>query len=26
VTRGDHLDSVHDGHRHALHEGHWDEH
>jgi hypothetical protein len=26
VTRGDHLDYVHDGHRHALHEGHWDEH
>jgi hypothetical protein len=26
VQHGDHLDYVHDGHRHAAHEGHWDEH
>ncbi len=26
VPHGDHVDYVHDGHRHAPHEGHWDEH
>jgi hypothetical protein len=26
VLHGDHLDYVHDGHRHAAHEGHYDEH
>ena len=26
VAHGDHLDYVHDGHRHAAHEGHYDEH
>ncbi|MEO7751858.1 MAG: metal ABC transporter permease [Terracoccus sp.] len=26
VTHGDHLDYVHDGHRHAPHQGHYDEH
>jgi hypothetical protein len=26
VLHGDHLDYVHDGHRHASHEGHYDEH
>ncbi len=26
LTHGDHVDYVHDGHRHAPHEGHWDEH
>lgn len=26
VQHGDHVDYVHDGHRHAAHEGHYDEH
>jgi hypothetical protein len=26
VPHGDHVDYVHDGHRHAAHEGHWDDH
>jgi hypothetical protein len=26
VLHGDHLDYVHDGHRHAAHGGHYDEH
>jgi hypothetical protein len=26
VPHGDHTDYVHDGHRHAAHEGHWDDH
>jgi hypothetical protein len=26
VQHGDHVDYVHDGHRHAEHEGHYDEH
>jgi zinc transport system permease protein len=26
VAHGDHVDYVHDGHRHAPHEGHYDEH
>ena len=26
VPHGDHVDYVHEGHRHAAHEGHWDEH
>ena len=26
IEHGDHVDYVHDGHRHALHEGHYDEH
>jgi hypothetical protein len=26
VQHEDHVDYVHDGHRHAAHEGHWDEH
>ena len=26
VQHGDHVDYVHDGHRHAGHEGHYDEH
>nr|WP_164737670.1 hypothetical protein [Streptomyces luteoverticillatus] len=26
VPHGDHVDYVHDGHRHARHEGHWDDH
>jgi hypothetical protein len=26
MQHGDHVDYVHDGHRHAAHEGHWDEH
>ena len=26
VPHGDHVDYVHDGHRHWFHEGHWDEH
>jgi hypothetical protein len=26
VSHGDHTDYVHDGHRHAAHNGHWDEH
>jgi hypothetical protein len=26
VQHGDHVDYVHDGHRHADHEGHYDEH
>jgi hypothetical protein len=26
ISHGDHTDFVHDGHRHAAHEGHWDEH
>jgi hypothetical protein len=26
VQHGDHVDYVHDGHRHASHEGHYDEH
>ncbi|MGA2306203.1 MAG: zinc transporter permease [Acidimicrobiales bacterium] len=26
VPHGDHVDYVHDGHRHASHEGHWDDH
>ena len=26
VAHGDHVDYIHDGHRHAAHEGHWDEH
>jgi zinc transport system permease protein len=26
VTHGDHVDYVHDGHLHAAHEGHYDEH
>jgi hypothetical protein len=26
VQHADHVDYVHDGHRHAAHEGHWDEH
>jgi hypothetical protein len=26
VPHGDHLDYVHDGHRHAAHDGHWDDH
>ena len=26
ITHGDHVDYVHDGHRHAAHEGHYDEH
>jgi hypothetical protein len=26
VEHGDHTDYVHDGHRHAAHDGHWDEH
>jgi hypothetical protein len=26
VPHGDHVDYVHDGHRHAAHDGHWDDH
>ena len=26
MPHGDHIDYLHDGHRHALHEGHYDEH
>ncbi len=26
VEHGDHVDYLHDGHRHAAHDGHWDEH
>lgn len=26
VPHGDHVDYVHDGHRHAEHQGHWDDH
>jgi hypothetical protein len=26
VPHQDHTDYVHDGHRHAAHEGHWDDH
>jgi hypothetical protein len=26
MSHGDHTDFIHDGHRHASHEGHWDEH
>jgi hypothetical protein len=26
VRHGDHTDYVHDGHRHAAHAGHWDDH
>jgi hypothetical protein len=26
VRHGDHVDYLHDGHRHAAHEGHWDDH
>jgi hypothetical protein len=26
IQHGDHVDYVHDGHRHASHEGHYDEH
>ncbi len=26
IPRGDHVDYVHDGHRHAAHDGHWDDH
>jgi hypothetical protein len=26
VPHGDHTDYVHDAHRHAAHNGHWDEH
>jgi hypothetical protein len=26
VTHGDHVDYLHDGHRHAEHDGHWDDH
>ncbi|GGK91807.1 hypothetical protein [Streptomyces flaveus] len=26
IPHGDHTDYVHDGHRHAAHEGHWDDH
>jgi hypothetical protein len=26
VRHGDHLDYVHDRHRHAQHDGHWDDH
>ncbi|WP_328686664.1 hypothetical protein [Streptomyces sp. NBC_00343] len=26
VPHGDHVDYAHDGHRHALHEDHWDDH
>ena len=26
VQHGDHVDYVHEGHRHAAHDGHWDEH
>jgi len=26
VEHGDHVDYLHDGHRHAAHAGHWDEH
>jgi hypothetical protein len=26
VPHDDHVDYVHDGHRHASHEGHWDDH
>jgi hypothetical protein len=26
VAHADHTDYIHDGHRHAAHEGHWDEH
>ena len=26
IAHGDHVDYVHDGHRHAEHEGHYDEH
>ncbi|GAA2906337.1 hypothetical protein GCM10010478_00990 [Streptomyces erythrogriseus] len=26
VPHGDHMDYVHDGHRHAAHQGHWDDH
>jgi hypothetical protein len=26
LSHGDHTDYVHDGHRHAAHSGHWDEH
>lgn len=26
VPHGDHVDYAHDGHRHADHQGHWDEH
>jgi hypothetical protein len=26
VPHGDHLDYLHDGHRHAAHAGHWDDH
>jgi hypothetical protein len=26
VLHGDHVDYLHDGHRHAEHDGHWDDH
>jgi zinc transport system permease protein len=26
VPHGDHVDYIHDGHRHAAHDGHYDEH
>jgi zinc transport system permease protein len=26
VPHGDHVDYIHDGHRHAVHNGHYDEH
>jgi hypothetical protein len=26
LTHGDHVDYIHDGHPHAAHDGHWDEH
>jgi hypothetical protein len=26
VLHGDHVDYLHDGHRHAPHSGHWDDH
>jgi hypothetical protein len=26
VPHGEHTDYIHDGHRHAAHEGHWDDH
>jgi len=26
VEHGDHVDYIHDGHRHAKHDDHWDEH
>jgi hypothetical protein len=26
VPHGDHVDYIHDGHRHVRHDGHWDDH